>query len=151
MAAKSSGVNGSIAGEIVVEAVLDRRADGDLGAGIQILHRLGQHMGGVVADHLQRLGVAAGDEDDGGVVVDRGGEVDRLAVQLHRQGGAGQAGTDRGCHVGARDRRIELAHGTVGQGDGRHGSLILMVCKAVSMASTIGRSKGVAKGHVNFA
>ena len=51
-----------IAGEIVVEAVLDRWADGDLGAGIQILHRLGQHVGGVVTDHVQRLGVAARDE-----------------------------------------------------------------------------------------
>ena len=140
-----------IAGEIVVEAVLDRRADGHLGAGIQILHRLGQHMGGVVTDHLQRLGVAAGDEHDGRVAVDRGGEIDRLAVQLHRQGRPGETGTDRGCHVGARDRRIELAHGTVGQGDGRHGSMILMVCEAASMASTIGRSKGAGQGDVNFA
>jgi hypothetical protein len=38
-----------VAGEVVVEAVLDRRADGDLGAGEQLLHRLGQHVGGVVA------------------------------------------------------------------------------------------------------
>ena len=118
-----------VAGEIVVEAVLDRRADGDLGAGIQILHRLGQHVGGVVADHVQRLGVAAGDEDDGGVVLDRGGEVENLAVELHRQGGAGEAGTDRLGHRGARHRRIELAHGTVGQGNGGHGSLVLMVVR----------------------
>ena len=60
-----------VAGEVVVEAVLDRRADGDLGAGEQLLHRLGQHVGGVVADQLQRVGVAAGDEHHARVVVDR--------------------------------------------------------------------------------
>ena len=43
------------AGEVVIEAVLDRRADGDLGAGIKLLHRHGQKMRRVVADQLQRL------------------------------------------------------------------------------------------------
>ncbi len=103
-----------VAGEIVIETVLDRRPDGDLGAGIELLHRLGQNVCGVVADEFQRLGVAAGDENEGGVAVDEGSEVDCLAVQLHRQRRAGQTGTDGCGHIGTRDRRIELAHGAVG-------------------------------------
>ena len=49
-----------VAGEVVIEAVLDVGADGHLRAGEQLLHRLGQHVGGVVADHLQRLGGCRG-------------------------------------------------------------------------------------------
>ena len=49
-----------VAGEIVIEAVLDRRAEGDLGAGIELLHRLGQHMGAVVAQQLERVGMGRG-------------------------------------------------------------------------------------------
>ncbi|MBA7565787.1 hypothetical protein ES708_07472 [subsurface metagenome] len=36
--------------EIVVEPILDRRPDGDLGAGKQLQHRLGHDMGGGMAD-----------------------------------------------------------------------------------------------------
>ena len=51
-----------LAEEVVIEAVLDGRADGYLGAGEQLLHGLGQHMGGVVANGLQRLGIVAHDQ-----------------------------------------------------------------------------------------
>ena len=50
-------MKGCVAREIVIEAVLGRRAEGDLGAGIKLLHRLGHDMGAVVADHLQRIGM----------------------------------------------------------------------------------------------
>jgi hypothetical protein len=53
-----------VAGEVVVEAVLDVRADGHLRAGEQLLHRFGQHVGRVVADGVQRVGVVAVDELD---------------------------------------------------------------------------------------
>ena len=78
-------------------------------------------MGSVVADHVQRFGIAAGDENDIGVVFDGGGEVHRLAVQLHRQGSAGESGTNGGGHIRASDGGVEPAFGTVGQGDGWHG------------------------------
>ena len=42
-----------VAEEVVVEAVLDRRADRHLRAGEQVLHRLGHDMRAVVADHAQ--------------------------------------------------------------------------------------------------
>ena len=61
-----------VAHEVVIEAVLDRRAEGDLGAGIELLHRLGQHMGAVVAQQLQRVRVRAGDDLDLGVLARSG-------------------------------------------------------------------------------
>ncbi len=51
-----------VAVEIVVEAILDHRADGHLGAGKQFLHRLGQHMGAVMADEFEGFGIVARDD-----------------------------------------------------------------------------------------
>ena len=50
--------------EVVVEAVLDRRADRDLRARVEVEHRRGEHVRGVVADQLERLGRAVGDDLD---------------------------------------------------------------------------------------
>ncbi len=110
-----------VAGEVVIEPVIYRRPDGHLGAGIQLLHRLGQHVRRVVADQLQGLGIAAGDEHNIGVVFDLGGQIDQLAVELHGQRGAGEARADRFRHRRARHRPVEAAHGFVGQGNGGHG------------------------------
>ena len=59
---RSSGVKGSLLGKIVVEAVLDHRADGHLRSGPQFLHGFGHHMRRVVADEFQRARVVAGDD-----------------------------------------------------------------------------------------
>ncbi len=64
IAAQVVGRERLVAGEVVIEAVLDHRADGHLRAGPQRLHGLGQHVRGVVADQLQRARVVAGDEFD---------------------------------------------------------------------------------------
>jgi hypothetical protein len=81
-----------VAREVVIEAVLDHRADGHLRAGPQGLHRLGQHMGGVVPDQLQRARVVARHKLDFGVRFDGVGEVDDGAVERHRHGALGQRG-----------------------------------------------------------
>ena len=39
--------------EVVVEAVLDRRADAELGLGEDVLHRLGEHVRGGVPQHVE--------------------------------------------------------------------------------------------------
>ena len=85
------GREGRLAGEVVVEAVLDGRADGDLGARVELLHHAGHDVGGVVARHLERLGVPGGDHLEPDVAVERAGEVHRLAVELGDVGGLGQA------------------------------------------------------------
>src|SRR5438105_11252516 len=52
---------GFVAEEIVIEAVLDHRADRHLRAWPERLHGFGQHMGGIMPDQLQRARVVAGD------------------------------------------------------------------------------------------
>src|SRR5437763_3651590 len=72
-----------VAEEVVIKAVLDHRADGDLGPGPQRLHRLGEHMRGIVTDQLQRARVVAGEEFDFRVPLDRIAQVRKHAVDRH--------------------------------------------------------------------
>ena len=79
-----------VAEEVVVEAVVDHRADGDLRARPQRLHGFRQHMRGVMANEFQRARVVAGEEFDFGVVVDRVGQIGEPAVERHRHRAFGE-------------------------------------------------------------
>ena len=84
------GRKGRLAPEIVIEAVLDHRPDGDLRAGKQLLHGLGENVRGVVADQFERARVLAIDELDLRILFDRLNDVDELAVEGHRDGALGE-------------------------------------------------------------
>jgi hypothetical protein len=104
--------------EVVVEAVLDRGADGDLHAGIELHDRGGEHVGGVVADEVQRvLPAAIGDDLQRLVGLERPREVAQGAVLLDGQGGAGQAGADGRGRVGAAGALLELERSAVRERD----------------------------------
>ena len=106
--------------EVVVEAVLDGRADGDLHARIELHHRRGEHVGGVVADEPERVGVAVAGGDDLQLValVQRHREVvQAVADHAHAERGLGQAGTDRGSGVGPGRAVGEVEGGAVGEAD----------------------------------
>ena len=83
--------------EVVVEAVVDRRADGDLHAGIEVHHRGGEHVRRVVADQRQRVRRAVGDDLHLRLVGQRAGEVAQLAVDLDGQGRTGETGSTAEC------------------------------------------------------
>ncbi len=83
-----------VAEEIVVEAVLDHRADRHLRARPQRLHRLGEHVRRVMPDQFQRAGVVAVDEFDFRIARDRIGEVGDRAIQRHRHRALGQRRRD---------------------------------------------------------
>ena len=78
--------------EVVVEAVLDRRADRDLHAGIELQHRGGEHVRGVVADRssaswpLRSVTISSCAPSGSGA-----GEVAELAVDLDGQRRAREA------------------------------------------------------------
>ncbi len=102
--------------EVVVEAVLDRRADRDPHAGIELHHRGREHVRGVVADDVERL--VTGRRDDAELpLAQRRGEVADLPVLLDRQRGAGEPGADRGGGIGAGGAVVELERLAVGKGD----------------------------------
>ena len=56
-----------VACEVVIEAILDDWADGDLRTGVELLHRLSHHMRCIVADERQRLGIFARQDADLGI------------------------------------------------------------------------------------
>ena len=69
--------------EVVIEAVVGRRAEGDLRAREQVLHRLGEDVREVVADQLERVRlVARGDQREAGIALERAHDVAHLAVDL---------------------------------------------------------------------
>ena len=83
--------------EVVVEAVLDRRADAEPRAGEQLLHGLGQHVGGGVPDH--------------GAAVGAGGAVPARPARLRRAPSRGPSGRRR-RRRGRRPRRPAPLSGT---------------------------------------
>ena len=84
-----------VAEEVVVEAVLDHRADRHLRAGEEPLHRLGEHMRAVVPDQFQRCRVVAGDDLDLSPVRDAVGKIGEHAIHPHRDRLLGERPRDR--------------------------------------------------------
>ena len=75
--------------EVVVEAIGDGRSDAELGLGEHVLHRLGQHVGGGVANDAAAVVGVGGHRDDVDVGVGRPREVaqpplERLAPRRRR-------------------------------------------------------------------
>jgi hypothetical protein len=91
--------------EVVVEAVLHRRADGERGAGEQLQHRLGHHVGGGVADRVQPTLGRGRDDLDLVAVGQLPVEVALGAVHHPDDGVLGQS---------AADPRGQLDHGGAG-------------------------------------
>src|SRR3546814_18588094 len=79
---KVGGRAGGLPGEVVVEAVFDGRAGGDLGAGVEFLHLPGPDVGAVVAQHLTRVGVSGRADLYRRVALDRPGEFAQDAVTI---------------------------------------------------------------------
>ena len=71
-----------LAREIVVESILDRRADGHLRAGKQLLHRLGQDVADIMANGLQRLRCVTRQDLEGPAVLKFTVQVQQLSVEF---------------------------------------------------------------------
>ena len=135
---------GFVAREVIIEAVLDHRTDGDLRAGPQILHRFGENVCGVMPDQFQRARVVAVDEFDFGVGVDRIGEVDDLAVERHRDGAFGQRGRDALGDIKAGDVVRIVPTRAIGKGQRDH---VFFSCSSLPRTS-VGKRIGVAEAYI---
>ncbi len=109
------GREGLIAGKIVIEAVLDHRADGDLGAGPEFLHGFGEHVRGIVPDQFQRARVVAGDDLKIAGRTDRLGKVAHCAIERIGDGLLCERLGDAGCNVSAGRRRVIFTNGAIGK------------------------------------
>ena len=95
MAGRSSSVKGPRDGRghhVIIEAVIGRRAKGDLRAGKQRLHRLGQHMRKVMPGQLERIGlVLRGDQRQLRIAVQRPHDVAQFAIDPRGERRLGKA------------------------------------------------------------
>src|SRR5690606_16977576 len=109
--------------KVVVEAVLDRRAEPDPGAGKELAHGGGQDVGRRVTQELQRLRVPLGQDRHGGILLDGPVEIADLAVHLHGERGPGQPGPDRPGQLPAGGAARQLADTPIRERDahGAHG------------------------------
>ena len=103
--------------DVVVEAVLDGRADAELHAGIQIGESGGQEMGRGMAHELEALVALGGDDGHGIAVGDDGVQIDGGVVDDAGQRRAGEPSADGGGHVGDGGALFQLLDGSVGQYD----------------------------------
>jgi hypothetical protein len=101
--------------EVVVEPVLDNRADGVLGARPESQHSLRQHMGGGVTQDLASSVRVGGDDGDLDPVGQGATEIDGVAVHGGHDGGLGEAGTDRLSKLGGRRPLGDLPLRTIGK------------------------------------
>src|SRR5262249_35036650 len=83
-----------VAEEVVIEAVVDHRSDGDLRAGPERLHGFGEQMCGIMADEFEGARVRTLDERVPRVFRYRSGQVGERAVERHRDGALGERGRD---------------------------------------------------------
>ena len=107
--------------DVVVETLVDDRADHHLGVRVQLLHRMADQVRAAVADDLHALLVLRGDDAQAGVMVDDVAGIDQATVDFAGHGGLGQAGTDRLGDLQHGNGGLELALGAVGKGDRDHG------------------------------
>ncbi len=99
---------GALVGEVVVEAVLDHRADRHLRVGEQLLHRIGEQVRGRVADDVEAFGILVGDDRERRRRDrSRCDGIDELAVDLAGERGLGEARADRRGDLADRDRLVE--------------------------------------------
>ena len=103
---------------VVIEPVVGRGAEGDLRAGEQCLHRLGQHVSIIVAREFERVGLIAGcHQREVGIAFERAGEVAQFPVNARGNRRLGKAGANRGGNVRRGRSGGHFAHRSIGQAD----------------------------------
>ena len=106
--------------KIVEEAMLDHRANGHLCIREQLLHCVGQQVGGGVADHVQTFGILGSDDGQSAVRRDGVAGVHQLSVHLACQCRFGEATADGCGHFGHRHRAGVVSLGAVRKGNLDH-------------------------------
>ena len=103
--------------EVVVESLFDRRTDGQLRFGKQLLGGLGHQVRRAVPVHLPALGIAEGQHLQGGVPVQPVVQIDLVAVDLGRERRLAQSGTNARHRVHDRRPLLHFELTAVGKRD----------------------------------
>jgi hypothetical protein len=111
------GNEGPLHDEVVVEAVVEGRADAALRPREQLEDRRRQEVRGAVAIEVQRFRIPLGDDADPGVGFERPRQIGQPIVDHHGQRRLRQARRDRHGQVGPGGAGRHLADGPVRQGE----------------------------------
>ena len=114
------GRKGALECEVVVEAVLDDRADRHLCLGINCLDRLGQQVSRRVPQDLEPLRILRRDDADLRVAGNDVRGVNEFAVDNAGERGARKTLADRRRDIGDADRAVEGPLAAIGKGDYGH-------------------------------
>ena len=112
--------------EVVVEPVVGRGAESEVGAREQLQDGHGEQVRGAVAEHEERLGVPGGQDPEVRRRGDRARHLDDVAVDDARHGRLGQPAADAFRHLQHRGAGGDLSGRTVGQAEldlGGHGEV----------------------------
>ncbi len=111
------GRKGLVDLEVVVETVVDRRAEPDAGSRTQLAHGGGENVRRRVPQNHQGLRVLLGEDRDRGVGLDGLREADGLAVDHGRHRGLGETRADSRRHVTRRGATIHFEDVAIGKSD----------------------------------
>ena len=103
--------------EIVVEPLVNGRAESDPGVREDLAHRGGEDVRRGVAQHRQRVGVALGEDRQPGTAGERPAKVLDLAVDANGDRRTRQAGADLRRELGTRGTLGQFAFGAVRKRD----------------------------------
>ena len=100
-------------GKIVIETILDHRADGALGFRIKALHGHRHQVGGGMTNNFQAFRVPSGNYTQLRITLDQVARVTQHTVNLAGQRCLGQTRADIGSNVHHRDRLVESSLASV--------------------------------------
>ena len=113
--------------EIIVKAVVDRRADGKLCVGIQTLDRLRQHMGGRVAERMSAVRIVKGQNFQRAILRQRGAQIADHAVDFTHTSCLVQAHAERFGHFHSSHAAVKFFDNAVFQFNLNHLYRLLFV------------------------
>lgn len=122
-----------VAVQVVIETFFNGRADGEFGAGEQVLDGLGHYMGSRMADGMQPFFAVRGDEFNLGIVVQGIHQVFVFAVYFGQQGLFAQLLVQALGDIMQADTGFEFSHAAIGQAyfDVAHYNFLLRIASKI--------------------
>ncbi len=138
---------GTLIGEVVVEAILDHRPDRHLRIRKELLHRLREQMRGGVANDLEPIRIPFGHDRDSRVATDDMRGVDELAIDTACERGLAQARANARRDLIHGDGMIEAALAAIRQGHDGHEEALYMIGTTVASKEKSAMKKGCSRGR----
>jgi len=105
-----------LSGKVIIETIINGRANGDLSFRIQFLDGFGHNMGRIMAQDFQGCFVTTGDDGHIRISRDFASQIPLFTIHQNGQSSLGKTWSNIAGQRHTRHRAIERANGTIGQG-----------------------------------